>query len=134
MIDDSVDSAQTLAWMMEAQGHDVRLATDGPSGIAAAKEFLPDIVLLDIGMPVMDGYEVCRALRQTPSLKDAFIIAQTGYGQPADRQRTTEAGFDAHVIKPVPLAVIQALIHGRRTNEGLTPPPAATPGTIETRA
>ena len=83
------------------------MAHDGPTAIKMAEPFKPEIILLDIGMPVMDGYKVCATLRRTPALKGTLIVAQTGYGQQADRQRSLEAGFDAHLVKPVSTEALQ---------------------------
>jgi CheY-like chemotaxis protein len=81
-------------------GHDVRKALDGRSAVAAALSYRPDVVLLDLGLPVINGIEVARELRQRPETASARLIALTGWGQPEDRARTREAGFDAHLTKP----------------------------------
>ena len=87
--------------MLEEIGHHYRLVHDGRQALQAAREFRPDAILLDIGLPVMDGYAVCRAFRQDDLFKDALIIAQTGWGQQRDKTLASEAGFDHHLVKPV---------------------------------
>ncbi|WAC49281.1 response regulator [Asticcacaulis sp. SL142] len=103
VVDDNRESAQTTSWMLELIGHQARMVHDGMDAIAAAKATPPDVILLDIGMPGMNGYEVCRELRKHTALKDTIIIAQTGWGQERDRKTAFEAGFDHHVTKPVSL-------------------------------
>ncbi len=82
-------------------GHEVQVAYDGPAGIEAAKSFVPDLILLDIGLPGMDGFEVAKHLREEPSLKEVPPIAVSGYAREEDRQRSRQAGFDHHLVKPV---------------------------------
>ena len=101
VVDDNADSAQGTARILTRQGHDVRIVYDGPSALEAAREHRPRYVLLDIGLPGMDGYEVAARLRQDATLKDATLIAVSGYGQDSDRRRSREAGFDQHLVKPV---------------------------------
>jgi PAS domain S-box-containing protein len=113
VVDDSVDSAESLALMLKLSGNEVRTAYDGPGALATAATFAPDVVLLDIGMPGMDGYEVARRLRQQPTLRNALLIAQTGWGQEEDRRRSKEAGFDHHFTKPVDPATLEALLAAR---------------------
>jgi CheY-like chemotaxis protein len=87
---------------LEEMGHQYHLVDDGRRALQAAREFRPDAILLDIGLPVMDGYAVCRAFRQDDVFKDALIIAQTGWGQKRDKTLASDAGFDHHLVKPVP--------------------------------
>jgi signal transduction histidine kinase len=101
VVDDNVELAQTVGWMLEEIGHEYHLVHDGRQALQAAREFRPDAILLDIGLPEMDGYAVCRAFRQDDSFKDALIIAQTGWGQQRDKALASEAGFDHHLVKPV---------------------------------
>jgi signal transduction histidine kinase len=101
VIDDNVEVAQTVGWMLEEIGHQYHLVYDGRQALQAAREFRPDAILLDIGLPVMDGYEVCRAFRQDDLFKGALIIAQSGWGQQRDKTLASEAGFDHHLVKPV---------------------------------
>jgi signal transduction histidine kinase/ActR/RegA family two-component response regulator len=103
VVDDNEDAGDTLAEALRDGGHDVRVATDGPGALAVAAEFGPDIVLLDIGLPVMDGYEVARRLRQRTDPRPPRLLALTGYGQEKDRARALAAGFDDHIVKPVNL-------------------------------
>ena len=110
VVDDSRDSADSLGVLVQALGHEVRTAYDGPSALALAETFVPDLVLLDIGMPGMDGYEVARRMRQVPSLHDTLLVAQTGWGQDEDRSRSQEAGFDCHLVKPVERTGLQTLL------------------------
>ena len=110
VVDDNRDAVQTLAEALALAGHDVRVATDGESGLAAAREFLPETVLLDLGLPGLTGYEVARSIRREPRLAGARLIALTGYGQESDRRASVEAGFDAHLVKPVDFDAISAAL------------------------
>jgi PAS domain S-box-containing protein len=110
IVDDNKDSAESLAMLMRLLGHEVSTAHDGESGLCAATAFGPDIVLLDIGLPRLDGLEVARRLRGDLGLRDALLIAMTGYGQEEDRRRSQGAGFDAHLVKPVDFGELQALL------------------------
>jgi signal transduction histidine kinase len=109
IIDDNQDAATVTADALIRLGHDVRVALDGHSALAMVHEFVPDIVLLDLGLPGMDGYEVARRLRVELS-HHVEIIAVTGYGQPLDRQRSKQAGFESHLVKPVDIATLQRSI------------------------
>jgi CheY-like chemotaxis protein len=110
IVDDNVDAAATLHMLLQSLGHETRMAHDGMRALKLAGEFNPDIVLLDIGMPGLDGYEVARRLRGLKRDKPFRIVAITGWGQEADRQRSREAGFDLHLVKPVdPQDLLQAL-------------------------
>ena len=102
VVDDNADAREALRYLLEEDGHDVRSAGDGPSALEEARSFQPDVVLLDIGLPGMDGYEVARALRAHPGGERALIVAVSGYGQAEDRARSRAAGFDQHLLKPVP--------------------------------
>jgi PAS domain S-box-containing protein len=101
VVDDNADAAGGLARLVKLLGHDVRTAHDGPEALAIAQGDRPDAVLLDIGLPEMDGYEVARRLRKDPACRDCVIIAISGYGQDDDRRRGREAGFDHHLVKPI---------------------------------
>jgi signal transduction histidine kinase/CheY-like chemotaxis protein len=103
IVDDNLDAAQMLAEALGAMGHEVGVAADGPSALALAAEAAPEVALLDIGLPVMDGYEVARRLRETPGCQHTRFIALTGYGQESDRERSRRAGFYEHLVKPVDL-------------------------------
>lgn len=110
VVDDNYPSAMTLTWAMEQNGHDVRTAYNGAEAVEVAKVFHPEVVLLDVGMPVMNGLEACRAIRQQPDMDDTLIIAQTAWGDDAMRGKTLDAGFDAHLVKPVDLAEVERLV------------------------
>jgi CheY-like chemotaxis protein len=101
VVDDNVDMVRGISMLLTLIGHDVATAHDGPAALEAAERFRPEFVLLDIGLPGMDGYEVASRLRREPCSKDAVIVAVTGYGRDEDRRRSKEAGFDYHLIKPL---------------------------------
>lgn len=103
IVDDNEDSAKMIAEALSELGHDTRIALDGPSALNVVTAFLPDVALLDIGLPVMDGHELARRLKAERETQRIRLIAVTGYGQPRDRVASTEAGFDAHLVKPVDL-------------------------------
>jgi signal transduction histidine kinase len=110
VVDDNEAVAQAVGWMLEAIGHDYKLVHDGRAALPAAQEFRPDVILLDIGLPGMDGYAVCRAIRGDETLKHVAIIAQTGWGQDRDRALASEAGFDRHLVKPVALDELERVL------------------------
>jgi two-component system CheB/CheR fusion protein len=110
VVDDNVDGAESLAILLEHEGHTVRTANDGAEAVVTARTFHPEVVLLDIGLPGMTGYEVARTLRGSRETSKALLIAMTGYGQPEDVGRAKAAGFDHHVVKPVPLEKILDLV------------------------
>jgi CheY-like chemotaxis protein len=110
VVDDNRDTATSLAKLLRLLGHDVRVAYDGPSAIAVARSHRPEIVLLDIGLPGMNGYEVARQLRLEECCKEALIIAASGYGQEDDQRRSREAGFDHHLVKPVDFEALMTLL------------------------
>ena len=101
IVEDNVDSAETLAELIEIWGHEVRIVHHGAAAMAVAAEFLPEVVLLDIGLPGISGYEVAGMLRQQPDLEETLLVALTGYGQEDDRRKAMSAGFDLHLTKPV---------------------------------
>jgi CheY-like chemotaxis protein len=110
VVDDNTDAADILVMMLQMFGHEVQAAYSGQTALETAVEYQPDFVLLDIGLPDMNGYEVARRLRQQPLAKDVRLIAMTGYGQDSDRQRSEEAGFDRHLVKPVDPEELQDLL------------------------
>lgn len=112
IVDDNADSADSLAMLLQLGGHEAHTAYDGPQGLEAAARLQPDVMLLDLGLPGMDGCEVCRRVRQQPWARRALLVAVTGWGQAADRQRSQEAGFDAHLVKPVELQALEKIIAG----------------------
>jgi CheY-like chemotaxis protein len=103
IVDDNADSARTLSLLLRTLGCMTEELHDGPPVVERAKSFLPDVILLDIGLPGLDGYQVARLIRQAPELADVRLIALTGYGQQQDRERSRDAGFDRHLVKPVHL-------------------------------
>ena len=118
IVDDDKDGADCLAMMLKMMGNETRTAHDGQEGIEAAEAFRPDVVLLDIGLPKLSGYEACRRLREQPRGKNIIIIAITGWGQDEDRRRSHEAGFDNHMVKPVdPTALMKVLADARSSDE-----------------
>ena len=110
VVDDNHDAAESLALLLRAEGHEVRTAHDGATALDAVRAYQPEIVLLDIGLPKMDGYEVARRLRAQEGTRRALLVALTGYGQEEDRRRAAEAGFDAHLVKPADLGALHALL------------------------
>ena len=110
VVDDNVEVAQTVGWMLEEIGHQYQLVHDGRQALQAAREFRPDAILLDIGLPVMDGYAVCRAFRQDDLFKKTTIIAQTGWGQEQVKDLASDAGFDHHLVKPVAYEELERLL------------------------
>jgi CheY-like chemotaxis protein len=109
-VDDLKDSADSLAMMLKTKGHDVRTAYDGLEAVEAAREFRPEIVLLDIGMPRLDGYEAARRIREQCDYGRLVLIAITGWGHDENRARTRDAGFDHHLVKPVEPATLTRLL------------------------
>lgn len=110
--DDNVDAADAMGMYLEALGAEVRTAYDGEGAIQIAREFKPDLVLLDIGMPTLDGYEVARRMRREPWSRAITLVALTGWGREEDRVRSREAGFDGHLVKPVNEAALEQLVCG----------------------
>ncbi len=110
IVEDNVDGAESLGAVIELEGHVVEVTHDGPQGIARARAVRPDVVLCDIGLPGMSGYDVARALRRDPALRDVFLIALTGYALPEDQNRAISAGFDAHLAKPPAIEQLRSAI------------------------
>ncbi len=96
--------------LLRLSKNEVRVAYDGLTALEVAKTFHPDVVLLDLGMPGLSGYEVARHIRQTPDLNGVLLVAQTGWGQDGDRRLSSDAGFDAHLVKPVDFEAVQQLM------------------------
>src|SRR5262249_51796038 len=105
------DAAKLLSVYLRRLGHTIAVAHDGAAALRLAKTFMPEVALLDIGLPVMDGYELARRLREVPGLERIPLVAITGSGPQADRGRSREAGFDAHLVKPVDPARFKQLLH-----------------------
>src|SRR5262249_14116522 len=110
IVEDHRDTARTFATLLGRYGHDVKMAHTGPAGVDLARHWLPDVVLCDLGLPEMNGFEVAAALRHDPATAALRLIAISGYGQEEDRQRSEEAGFDLHLTKPVDPVDLQRLL------------------------
>jgi CheY-like chemotaxis protein len=110
VVDDNHDSAESLAMLLSLMGHETRTASDGLRAIEVGEEFLPNVALLDIGMPKLNGYETARLMRQKNWGREMLLVALTGWGQEADRERSNAAGFNMHLVKPVDIAVIERLL------------------------
>jgi CheY-like chemotaxis protein len=124
VVDDNADSANGMARLLKLSGHVVRVAHTCPDALASAREHGPEVVVLDIGLPGMDGYEVAVRLREIAETRASCIIALTGYGQPADRARARAAGFDHHLTKPADpdelLGLVEAWLKTRKAGAGMT--------------
>jgi signal transduction histidine kinase len=118
-VDDNADAVESLAVLLGMQGHQVRTAHDGPDALEQAEAFRPEVVILDVGLPRMDGYEVARRLREREGMRGVLLVALTGYGREEDRRRSLEAGFDRHLVKPVDPDVLRDVL-------GLPSPPATS--------
>jgi CheY-like chemotaxis protein len=117
VVDDNTDAADMLALILESLGHTVRVAHDGYHALRALDEMSFDVAILDIGLPIMDGYELARRMRSNPTCCGTHLIAHSGYGQPSDRERSARAGFDAHLVKPSSIDALEDVIErlgGRR--------------------
>ena len=110
IVDDDEDTAESLAMLLEASGHHVRMAHDGPAALEAAVAYRPDVVLLDIGLPMLNGFEVAERLRKLEEVQHTVLVAVTGYGQERDRLRTQQAGFDYHLVKPAAFTDVQKIL------------------------
>jgi CheY-like chemotaxis protein len=110
IVDDNVDAADALCMILEIDGHAVHIVHDGDAALAAVPRHRPEIVLLDIGLPVMDGYEIARRLRTLDAGADTLLCAVTGWGQAEDKRRAEEAGFDHHLVKPVTRETLQRVL------------------------
>jgi signal transduction histidine kinase/FixJ family two-component response regulator len=121
IVDDDADVADSTALLLSRSGHEVRTVYDGATALEAAATYRPEIVLLDIGMPGMDGHEVARRLRAQPAFQGTLLVALTGWGQEQDRRRSREAGFDHHLVKPVDPDVLEAVVRGAAREERSPP-------------
>jgi CheY-like chemotaxis protein len=110
VVDDNQDSSETMAELLRIWGHDVRIALDGMTALKMALDQPPDVVLLDLGLPGMSGYDVAAKLQRSPEIGEPLLVAMTGYGQAEDRRRTREAGFLHHLTKPVDPALLQEIL------------------------
>jgi CheY-like chemotaxis protein len=113
IVEDNHDAGEMYRILIELAGHEALLAEDGPAGIELFKTARPDIAFVDIGLPGMDGYEIARRLRAEPHGADVYLVALTGYGSASDRDRTREAGFDLHLLKPVDPETLQSVLDRR---------------------
>ena len=112
VVDDNEDAAEMLSEALRIKGHETRVAHDAPSALRLAEGFTPDIAFLDIGLPVMDGYELAGRLRELPGLRGIRLVAVTGYGQESDRRRSQAAGFHHHLVKPVDFEAVDGVVNG----------------------
>jgi DNA-binding response OmpR family regulator len=112
IVDDNRDAATTLSMLLKVTGNETRTAYDGLEGFEAATAFRPDIILLDIGLPKLNGYDVCRRIREQPWGKNMVLVALTGWGQEEDRRLSKDAGFDHHMVKPLDFATLTSLLAG----------------------
>jgi CheY-like chemotaxis protein len=110
IVDDNVDTVLSFSMLLKETGNEVRTAHDGPTAVKIAMEYIPDVVLLDIGLPGLNGYEVAKQIRNQPSLKNVVLVALTGYGLESDRQASMEAGFSHHLIKPAKLEQVRKIL------------------------
>jgi CheY-like chemotaxis protein len=110
VVDDNHDAAESLAQLLALLGHEMRTAYDGLEAVEVAAAFQPEVVLLDIGLPKLNGYEAARRIRVLPGGERILLVALTGWGQAEDRRKSSEAGFDSHLVKPVELRVLTKLL------------------------
>jgi len=131
VVDDNEDSAESLALLLGVQGHTVRVETDSRNALEAVADFAPDVAILDVGMPHVDGYELARRIRRQPWGASVCLVALTGWGTEKDRRRSQDAGFDHHLVKPAtPESLEEICIAAPRrvaASAPATPPPAGTP-------
>lgn len=123
VVDDNVDAAETLTTFLDMIGMEARSVHDGNAAVQAALAFSPDLVLLDIGLPGMSGYDVARAMRAQPQLAGMTLVALTGWGAEDDRRRAKDAGFDHHLTKPVDLSVLEDMLRRVQTGQRTSPNP-----------
>lgn len=117
VIDDNQDAATTLAMLLKLTGNEAHTRFDGRAGIEAAENLRPQVIILDISMPDLDGYQTCRLIREQPWGRNMLLIALSGYGQAEDKRRSAEAGFDAHLVKPVDLPSLNELLASQPTGQ-----------------
>lgn len=114
LVDDNMDSSEPLSLLLQAKGHETRIAVEGQKAIEMADEFLPDCVILDLGLPGIDGYEVARRLRERPYAAKLILVALTGWAGKDVRVKAAEAGFDYHLVKPVNLEELERIVTAER--------------------
>jgi len=117
VVDDNMDSAESLVMLLRMMGNDVNTAHDGLEAVALAAEFRPNVVLLDIGLPKLNGYDAARRIREQAGGGEIVLVALTGWGQEEDRRLSREAGFDHHIAKPVDFATLRQLIAGLKRTD-----------------
>jgi CheY-like chemotaxis protein len=110
VVDDSEVQAKSLGMLLEMMGHQVRVAYNGLTALEISAEFVPDVALIDVGLPGMDGYELARRIREHPELQHTMLIAQTGWGREEDRENSREAGFDHHLSKPIDHKLLEKIL------------------------
>jgi CheY-like chemotaxis protein len=110
VVDDNTDSADSLVTLLELLGHTTVAAYDGLSALEVAEQFRPEVVLLDLGLPRLNGFEVCAMIRKQPWGKDTVLVAASGWGQEADRKKSADAGFDHHLVKPLDYGELRKLL------------------------
>ncbi|HYD17726.1 MAG TPA: response regulator [Patescibacteria group bacterium] len=116
IIEDSLDAAETTQMLLANDGHEVRTSSNGPAGITLAHDFMPQVILCDIGLPGIDGYQVVQRLRADPKLANIYVIALTGYGREQDRKHAHDAGFDQHMTKPIDFRLLRQTLANRKAN------------------
>jgi len=121
VVDDNRDAADSLAMLLRLLGAEVQIVYSGAEALAVLDDFHPNVLLLDIGMPGMDGHEVARRVRQLPEYRNVLLIAMTGWGQDEDRRRSSEAGFDYHLIKPADVGALETLLVSMEHSAPLRP-------------
>lgn len=117
VVEDNIDQAHSLAELLELWGHDVVVAHDGLAGVERARSFRPDVIIMDIGLPLLDGYQVARRLRADPATSRIYLIALTGYGQDEDRRQAFAAGFELHLTKPADLEALRRALRSAGTRQ-----------------
>jgi len=129
VVEDNADSREMLCELLQLSGYQCRTAASGPAALKLIEEVHPDIAVMDVGLPEMDGYELARRVRQFRKKGDLCLIALTGYGQPSDRALSAEAGFDAHLVKPIQVEQLLSLLERLRgpapIDAGASPVPAS---------
>jgi len=118
VVDDNVDGASSLAMMLDIMGNETQTAHNGLEAVEVAEAFKPDVILMDIGMPKLNGYEACRRIRERPWGRNVVVVAQTGWGQEDDKRKAQEAGFDFHLVKPVDPDALGKLLATCRADTG----------------
>jgi CheY-like chemotaxis protein len=112
LVEDNPDAAESMTLLLEGLGHQIRVVPDGPTALSTAQADVPDLMLVDIGLPGMDGFEVVRRAKRDPALRGTTVVALTGYGSLEDRRRALAAGFDHYLVKPIDLDALRGVIEG----------------------